>query len=42
MFLEVAISGKANYLITGNIVHFPKEKFIVTPREFIEIFLAAH
>jgi len=36
MFLEVAKSGDAEYLITGNIVHFPNEQFIVTPREFIE------
>ncbi len=36
MFLEVAKSGDAEYLITGNIVHFPNEQFIVTPKEFIE------
>lgn len=36
MFLEVAKSGNAEYLITGNIVHFLNEQFIVTPREFIE------
>ena len=36
MFLEVAKSGDAKYLITGNIIHFPNEQFIVTPKEFIE------
>ena len=36
MFLEVAETGNAEYLITGNIVHFPKLKKIVTPKEFIE------
>jgi uncharacterized protein len=36
MFLEVALSGNAEYLITGNSAHFPKDKFILTPREFIE------
>jgi len=36
MFLEVAKSGNAEYLITGNTVHFPNEQIIVTPREFIE------
>jgi putative PIN family toxin of toxin-antitoxin system len=36
MFLEVAKSGDAEYLITGNIVYFPNEQFIVTPKEFIE------
>ena len=25
------------YLVTGNIKHFPKEVYIVTPREFINI-----
>jgi uncharacterized protein len=35
-FLEVAETGKAEYLITGNIVHFPEHKKIVTPKEFIE------
>ena len=37
MFFEVAKSGEAKYLITGNRVHFPNEPFIVTPKEFIEI-----
>jgi putative PIN family toxin of toxin-antitoxin system len=40
MFLEVAKSGDAEYLITRNIVLFPTEQFIVTPREFIEKILA--
>ena len=25
------------YLVTGNIKHFPKEPFIVTPRELLDI-----
>ena len=36
MFLEVAVSGKAEYLITGNIKYFPAENYIVTPKIFIE------
>ena len=36
MFLEVAVGGKAEYLITGNIKHFPAEHYIVTPKCFIE------
>ena len=28
---------KERYLVTGNIKHFPKEPFIVTPRELIDI-----
>lgn len=38
-FYEAAISGNADYLITGNKTHFPKEKFIVTPAEFISNYL---
>ena len=33
-FLEVAISGNAEYLITGNTRHFPVYDIIVTPRDF--------
>lgn len=39
-FYECAEAGKANFLITGNIRHFPeshKGTRIVTPREFIEL-----
>jgi putative PIN family toxin of toxin-antitoxin system len=37
MFYELYKSGEVDFLITGNIKHFPKEKNILTPREFIEI-----
>ena len=37
-FYEVYKSGKVSYLITGNIKHFPKEKAIITPREFMQIY----
>ena len=41
-FLEVAIEGKAEYLVTGNKVHYPK-KFregikVLSPNEFINIY----
>ncbi len=36
MFLEVAVSGNAEYLITGNTKHFPAENYILTPKIFIE------
>jgi putative PIN family toxin of toxin-antitoxin system len=36
IFYELYKSGDIDYLITGNKRHFPKEKGIVTPREFIE------
>jgi putative PIN family toxin of toxin-antitoxin system len=38
-FLECALESKADFLITGNIHHFPEKKFrhtsIVTPGEFV-------
>jgi len=38
-FLECALESRANFLITGNIHHFPEKKFhhtsIVTPGEFV-------
>jgi putative PIN family toxin of toxin-antitoxin system len=37
IFYELYKSGEVNFLITGNIKHFPKEEHIITPREFIEI-----
>jgi putative PIN family toxin of toxin-antitoxin system len=36
-FLEVALTGEAKYLITGNTSHYPKMKLIKTPAEFIKI-----
>jgi putative PIN family toxin of toxin-antitoxin system len=35
-FYEVALTGKADYLITGNKNHFPNKKFIVNPTEFLK------
>ena len=37
-FLEVALSAKADYLITGNIKHFPDSDIIITPKNFILYF----
>jgi len=37
-FYEVYKTGKARYLITGNIKHFPKENTIITPRDFMQIY----
>lgn len=38
-FYEVVMEKREGdaYLVTGNIRHFPKEPFIVTAREFLEI-----
>ena len=35
-FYDIAVSGEATYLITGNQAHFPVEAWIVTPREFVD------
>ena len=37
VFYEVKMSKEDAYLVTGNIKHFPKKPFVVTPREMIEI-----
>ena len=37
VFYEVALAKESSFLITGNIKHFPKEPFIVTPSEMIQI-----
>ncbi len=39
VFYEIVLSGRQKYdayLVTGNIKHFPKKPFIVTPREMLE------
>ena len=40
MFYEVAITGKAEYLITGNKRHFPSKDIVRTPKEFVDIYLS--
>ena len=37
VFYEVALSKDDSYLVTGNIKHFPKVDFVVTPAEMMEI-----
>jgi putative PIN family toxin of toxin-antitoxin system len=37
-FYEVYKSGEAQYLITGNIKHFPKEDTIVIPKNFMQVY----
>lgn len=38
-FYEVVMEKQNDdtYLVTGNLKHFPKEKFIVTPRQLLDI-----
>lgn len=42
IFLEVALSGNAECLVTGNLKHFPEQKRqgvrVESPREFLELF----
>ncbi|MFC1659781.1 putative toxin-antitoxin system toxin component, PIN family [Pseudomonadota bacterium] len=41
MYLVTAVKSKTNYIITGNIKHFPERKYnkveVITPKEFLEI-----
>lgn len=40
VFYEIALSGQSNgksWLVTGNMKHFPKANFIVTPAQFCDI-----
>jgi putative PIN family toxin of toxin-antitoxin system len=37
-FYEVYKAGEADYLITGNRKHFPEERTIIIPGEFIKIY----
>ena len=37
-FYEVYKFGEAQYLITGNIKHFPKEETIILPGDFLQVY----
>ena len=37
VFFEVALSKDDSFLVTGNIKHFPRVDFVVTPAEMVEI-----
>ena len=37
VFYEVKMSKEEAFLVTGNIKHFPRKPFVVTPREMVEI-----
>ncbi|MDO4340130.1 MAG: putative toxin-antitoxin system toxin component, PIN family [Eubacteriales bacterium] len=43
-FYEVVLEKRADsaYLVTGNIKHFPREPFVVTPRELLNILDQKH
>ena len=37
VFYEVALSQEDSFLVTGNLKHFPKKPFVVSPAEMVEI-----
>lgn len=37
VFYEVALSREDSFLITGNLRHFPKKPFVVSPTQMVEI-----
>ena len=37
VFYEVALANEDSLLVTGNIKHFPKKPFVVTPAEMLQI-----
>lgn len=37
VFYEVKMSKDDAYLVTGNIKHFPKKPFVITPKEMVEL-----
>ena len=37
VFYEVALSKEDSFLVTGNLKHFPKKPFVVSPAEMMEI-----
>ncbi len=38
VFYEIALSKKDSFLVTGNLRHFPKKPFVVTPAEIVNRF----
>ena len=44
MFIEVAVASRADFLVTGNLKHFPdraRERVaVVSPREFLDVMLS--
>ena len=41
VFYEVALSQEDSFLVTGNLKHFPKKPFVVSPAEMVGIIHAA-
>jgi putative PIN family toxin of toxin-antitoxin system len=39
-FYEVAKTCKAEFIVTGNISHYPKDKIMKTPKQFFDIYIS--
>ena len=37
-FYEVMISGRADFLVTGNLAHFPKDQKTITAADFLTLY----
>jgi len=37
VFYEVALSKDDSFLVTGNVKHFPKKTFVITPAQMVEM-----
>ena len=42
VFYEVSLSKEGSFLVTGNIKHFPRKHFVITPAEMVELLEKAH
>ncbi len=40
IFYEIAKTGNAQFLVTGNKKHFPNKAFVKTPKEFVDAYLS--
>ena len=42
VFYEVSLSKEGSFLVTGNIKHFPRKQFVITPAEMVELLEKVH
>ena len=42
VFYEVSLSKEGSFLVTGNIKHFPRKHFVITPTEMVELLEKVH
>jgi predicted nucleic acid-binding protein len=39
VFLEISLTVEDSYLVTGNLKHYPRIPKVITPAEFIRLYL---